>query len=195
MPVTKASSSPCLWSFSYSVLCVFFISYFYWSLIALQCGVSLHYTSMWISCVLAVVQWLNVSNSFLPHGPQRSRFTCPSPSLGACSNTCALSQWCHPTILSSSCPQSFPASGSLSSESALHIRWPKYWSFGFSINPSNENSGLIFLRIHWFHLLAVQGTLKSLLQHFKTINSSTVSLLNGLALTSIHDYWKNHSFD
>ena len=179
----------------FSALCLFFISYFYWSLIALQCGVSLCCTSMLISCVLAVVQWLNVSNSFPPHGPQSSRLPCPSPSLGACSNARPLSQWCHPTISSSSCPQSFPASGSFSSESALHIRWPKYWSFGFSINPSNENSGLIALRIHWFHLLAVQGTLKSLLQHFKSINSSALSLLNGLALTSIHDYWKNHSFD
>ena len=67
--------------------------------------------------------------------------------------------------LFSSCPKSFPASGFFSSESALHIRWPKCWSFSFTISPSNEYSGLISFRIDWFGLLAVQGTLKSLLQH------------------------------
>ena len=90
------------------------------------------------------------------------------PTSGACSNSCPLSQWCHPTILScvipfSSCPQSHPHP--FSNESTLHMRWPKYWSFSFSISPSNEYSGLISLRIDWFDLLAVQGTLKSLLQH------------------------------
>ena len=87
---------------------------------------------------------------------------------GVCSVSCPLSQWCHPTISSSasrfSCPQSFPAQG-LSSESALHIRWPKCWNFSFSISPSSEYSGLISFRIDWFNLLAVQGNLKSLLQH------------------------------
>ena len=65
----------------------------------------------------------------------------------------------------SSCPKSFPASGSFSSESALHIRWPKYWSFSFSISPSNDHLGLISFKMDWLDLLAVQGTLKSLLQH------------------------------
>ena len=65
----------------------------------------------------------------------------------------------------SSCPQSFPASGSFSNESSLCIRWPKHWSFRFSISPSSEYSGLISFRTDWFDLLAVQGTLKSLLQH------------------------------
>ena len=74
-----------------------------------------------------------------------------------------------------------------SSESVLHIRWPKYWSFSFSISPSNEYSGPISFRMDWFDLLAVQGTLKSLQQH-----SSKASIPT---LTSIHDYWKNHSFD
>ena len=82
---------------------------------------------------------------------------------------CPLSQWGHPTISFSvtpfSCPQSFPASGFFPSESVLAIRWPKHWSFSFSISLSNEYSGLISLRIDWFDLLAVQGTLKSLLQH------------------------------
>ena len=82
---------------------------------------------------------------------------------------CPLNWRCHPTISSSvttfsSCPQSFPASGSFLINQLFHVRWPKYWSFSFSISPSNEYSGLISLRIDWFHLLAVQGILKSLLQ-------------------------------
>ena len=88
----------------------------------------------------------------------------------SCSNSCPLSRWCHPTISSSvipfsSCLQSFPASRSFHYESVLHIRWPKYWSFSFSISPSNEYSGLISFRIDWFDLLTIQGTLKTLLQH------------------------------
>ena len=84
-------------------------------------------------------------------------------------NSCPLSRWCHPTISFSvvpffSCPQSFPASESFQM-SALYIWWPKYWSFSFSISPSNEHPGLISFRIDWFDLLAVQGTLKSLVQH------------------------------
>ena len=79
--------------------------------------------------------------------------------------------------------------------SRLCIRWPKYWSFSFSFSPSNEYSGLISFKIDWFDLLAVQGTLKSPLQHqFKSINSLVLSLLYGPTLTSILDYWKNHSF-
>ena len=83
-----------------------------------------------------------------------------------------------------------------SSELALHIRWPQYWSFSFSTSPSNEYSGLISLRIDWFDLLAVQGTSKSFFQH----HSSKASILWHsaffmLQLTSVHDYWKNHSFD
>ena len=88
--------------------------------------------------------------------------------------------------------QSFPASG-LFSESALHIRWPKYWSF--SISPSNEYLGLVSFRIDWFGLIAVQGTLKSLVDKFKSISSSVLSFLYDPTLTSIHDNWKNHSFD
>ena len=82
-----------------------------------------------------------------------------------------------------------------SNESVLHIRWPKYWSFSFSISPSNEHSGLISFRMDWLDLLAVQGTLKSLLQQFKSINSLALSFPYSPTLTSIHDYWKNHSFD
>ena len=79
---------------------------------------------------------------------------------------------------------------------SMDCSMPKYWSFSFSISPSNEYSGLISFRITWFDLLAVQGILKSLIQHqFKSINSSVLNLLYGPTLTSIQDYWKNHSFD
>ena len=122
-----------------------------------------------------------MSNSLQPHGLQHARLPSPSPSPRACSNSCPLSQWCHPTISSSvvpfsSCLQSFPISGS-SLMSALWFRWPKYWSFSFSISPSNEYSRLISFRIDWFDLLAVQGTLKSLLQP----HSSKASILRHLA--------------
>ena len=84
-----------------------------------------------------------------------------------------------------------------SKESNLCMRWPKYWSFSFSISPSNEHPGLISFRMDWLDLLAVQGTLKSLLPtpQFKSINSSVLSFLHSPTLTSIHDDWKNHSLD
>ena len=106
--------------------------------------------------------------------------------------------WPAHTLSSPSPPASvFPSIRVFSNESVLHIRWPKCWSFSFSISPSNEHPGLISFRMDWLDLLAVQGTLKSLLQHpqFKSINSLALSLLNGPALTAIHDYWKSHSFD
>ena len=86
--------------------------------------------------------------------------------------------------LSSPSPPAFNLPRVCSSESALHIRWPKYWSFSFSISPSNEHSGLISFRMDWLDLLVVQGTLKSLLQpEFKSINSSSLSLLYSPTLT------------
>ena len=88
----------------------------------------------------------------------------------------------------SSCLQSFPASGSFPMSQFFASGGPKYWSFNFRISPSNEYSGLISLKIDWFDLLTVQGTLKSLLQHH---SSSALSFLYGLTLTSIYDYWKN----
>ena len=91
-------------------------------------------------------------------------------------------------------PSVFPSIRVFSNESVLRIRGPKYWSFSFSISPPNEYSELISFRTDWSDLLAVQGTLKSLLQ-FKSISSSALSFLYSPALTSIHDYWKNHSFD
>ena len=111
------------------------------------------------------------------HGLQHTRLPCPSLFPRVCSNLCPLSWWCHPTISSSitpffSCLQSFPASGSFPM-SWLCIRWPNYWNFSFSISPSNEYSGLISFRVDWCDFLAVQVTLKSLLQH----HSSKASIL------------------
>ena len=83
-----------------------------------------------------------------------------------------------------------------SNESTLCIRWPKYWSFSFSISPSSEYSRLISSKIDWFDLFALQGTLNILLQnHNSKFNSLLLNLLYGPALTSVHDYWKNHTFD
>ena len=100
---------------------------------------------------------------------------------------------CRPLLL----PSIFPSIGVFCKESALLVRWLKYWSFSFSISPSNKYSGLISFRIDWLDLLAVQGTLQesSLAPQFESINSSVLSLLYGPPLTSAHDYWKNHSFD
>ena len=100
---------------------------------------------------------------------------------------------CWPLLL---LPSIFPSLRVFSNESVLPIRWAKYWSSSFSISPSNEYSGLISFQVDWLDLLAVQGTLKSVLQHhnFKSINSSTFSLLYSPTLTSIHVYWKNHTF-
>ena len=119
-----------------------------------------------------------VSNSFRPHKSQHARSSCPSPTPGVHSDPHPSSQWCHPAISSSvvpfsSCPQSLPASESFSNKSTLHMRWPKYWSFSFSIIPSKEIPGLISFTMDWFDLPTVQGTLKSLLQH----HSSKASIL------------------
>ena len=100
---------------------------------------------------------------------------------------------CHPFLL---LPSIFPSIRVYSNESALHVRWPKYWSFSFNISPTNEHSGLISFRMDWLDLLAVQGTLKfSPTPQFKSINSSALSFLYSLTLTSIPDHWKNHSLD
>ena len=111
-----------------------------------------------------------MSNYFRPHELQHARPPCPSQTSGVYSNSCPSSQWCHPAISSyvvpfSSCPQIPPSIRVFSSESTLLRRWPKFWSFIFNISPSNEHTGLISFRMNWLDLLAVQGTLKSLLQH------------------------------
>ena len=106
-----------------------------------------------------------------------------SPTPGVHSNSWPLSQWCHPTISFSVVPFSsiIPSIRVFSNESALRIRWPKHWCFSFSINPSNEYSGLISFRRYWLDLLAVQGILKSLLQH----HSSKASILRCSAFFTV----------
>ena len=100
---------------------------------------------------------------------------------------------CHPLLL---LPSIFLSIRIFSNESVLCIRWPKYCSFSFSFSPSNEYSGLIAFRIDWLDLLAVQGTQESSpTPQFKSINSSALSFLYSPTLISIHDHWKNHSFD
>ena len=118
-----------------------------------------------------------MSDSLWHHEPQHARPPCPSSTPRVHPNSCSLSQWCHATF--SSCrplvflPSIFLSNRVFSKESALRIRWPKYWSFSFNISPSNEHPGLISFRMDWLDLFAVQGTLKSLLQH----HSSKASIL------------------
>ena len=128
------------------------------------------YTSVQFSCSV-------MSDSLQSHESQHARPLCPSPTPGVYPNSCPSSRWCHPAISSSvvpfsSCPQSLPASGSFPM-SQLFMRWPKYWSFSLNISPSNEHPGLISFRMDWLDLLALLGTLKSLLQH----HSSKASIL------------------
>ena len=140
-----------------------------------------------------------MSNSLWLHELQHARLPYPSPSPRVCSNSYALSWWCYLTISSSAAlclwPSVFPNIRAFSNESTLCIRWPEYWSFSFSISPSNEFLGLICFRIYWFDLLVVQGTFKSPpTPQFKSINSLAFSLLYGPTLTSIPDYWKTIDF-
>ena len=140
-----------------------------------------------------------MSDSLRPHELQHTRLPCPSPSPRACSNSCPLSQWFHPTILSSvisfsSCLQPFPTSGSF-------LMSQLFTSGGqiieaSAISPSNEYSGLICFRMDWLDLLAVQRTLNSLLQHHGSKASILLafSLLYGPTFTTIHEYWKKHTF-
>ena len=120
-----------------------------------------------------------MSNSLRPHGLQHARPPCPSTTPRVYANSCPLSQWCLPTISSSVVPvsshlQSFPASGSfLMSQLFASGGQSIVWSFSLNISPSNEYSGLISFRMDWMDLLAVRGTLKSLLQH----HSSKASIL------------------
>ena len=105
-----------------------------------------------------------MSDALQPHGLQHARHPCPSATPGVYPNSCPSNHliFCHPLLLP---PSIFPSIRVFSNESVFHIRWPKYWSFSFNIRPSNEYWGLISFRIDWLDLLAVQGTLKSLLQH------------------------------
>ena len=143
-----------------------------------------------------------MSDSLRPHEPQHTRPPCPSPTPGVHPNQCPLSQWCHPTICHPLLllPSILPNIRVFSNKSALHIRWPKYWSFSFSISPSNElisSKGLISFRMDWLDLLGVQRTPQSLLQH----HSSKASILLCSAFFMVplsHPYMtigENHSFD
>ena len=139
-----------------------------------------------------------VCDSLWHHGLQHARLSCPSPSPRVCPSSCPLNQWYHPVISSSVAPFSYCL---LSQHQGL-FQWvsglgqvSKYWSFSFSISPSNEYSELISFRIDWFDLLAVQGTLKSLLQHHSSKTSVLWCSTYDPALTSVHDYWKDHSLD
>ena len=136
-----------------------------------------------------------MSYSLWPHGLQHTWFSCPSPTPRACSNSCPSNHLilCHPLLL---LPSIFLSIRVFSSESVLCIRWPKYWGFSFRVSPSAEYSVLISFRIDWFDLFAVQGTLKSLLQHHSVKAPILWCLaISGPTLKSIHDYWKNHNVD
>ena len=139
-------------------------------------------------------------NSLQPYEPQHTRSPCQSLTPGVHPlmsielvmpfNHLIL---CCPLLL---LPSVFPSVRVFSSESALHVRWPKYWSFRFSISPFNEHPGLITFRMDWLDLLAVQGTQESSpTPQFKSISSSALSFLYSPTLTSTHDHWKNHSLD
>ena len=134
-----------------------------------------------------------VSNSLWSDGLWHIRLPCPSPTSRDCSNSCLLSQWCHPTISSILCrpllllPSIFPSIRVFSSESVIHIRWPKYWGFSFCISPSNEYSGLISFRMDWLDLLAIQGTLRSLLQ-FHSSKASILWLSDFFIVQLSHSY-------
>ena len=126
-----------------------------------------------------------VSDSLGPHGLQHARLPCPSPTPRVYPNSRPLSRWGHPTISSSvipfsSCLQPFPTSGSFQIVSSLH-QVAKVLEFQFNISPSSENSGLISFRMDWLELLAVQGTLKSLLQYY----SSKATILQHSAFSTV----------
>ena len=138
-----------------------------------------------------------MSDSLRPHELQHTRPPCPSPIPRVYSNSCPSSWWCHPAVSSSvvpfsCCPPIPPSINVFSNKSTLRMRWPKYWSFSFSIIPSKEIPGLMSFRMDWVDLLAVQGTLKSLFQH----HSSKASILQRSAFFTVqlsHPYmttWK-----
>ena len=145
-----------------------------------------------LSCVqLLETPWTAASHASLSITISRSLLKLMSIELVIPSSHLILS---HPLLFLPPIPPSIKV---FSNESTLLMRWPKYWSFSFSIIPSNEHPGLISFRMDWLDLLAVQGTLKSLLQHHSSKASilSALNLLHSPTLTSIHDYWKNHSLN
>ena len=137
----------------------------------------MQYFNYLYSCLIQFSSVAQLCPTLRPCGLQHDRPPCPSPTPGVYSDSWPLSQWCHLAISSSvvpfsSCLQSFPASGSFQISQFFRVRCPKYWSFSFSISPSSEYSELIFFRMDWLDLLAVQETLKSLLQHHSSKASS-----------------------
>ena len=133
-----------------------------------------------------------LSDSLQPHEPQHARPPCPSLTSGVYPNSCPLSSWCHPTISSSHprplllLPPIPPSIRVISNESALHMRWPKYWSLSFNISPSNEHPGLISFRMDWLDLLAVHGILNSLLQYHSSKHQFFGTQLSLLSNSHIH---------
>ena len=141
-----------------------------------------------------------MSDSLRPHESQHARPPCPSPTPRAHPNMSIESVMpsshlilCRPLLLL----PPIPPSNSLSNESTLRMRWPKYWSFSVSIIPSNEHPGLISFRIDWVDLLTVQRDSQesSPKPQFKSIKFWALSFLHSPIFTSIHDHWKNHSLD
>ena len=156
----------------------------------------------WLSSILISFthfsRWV-MSDSLWPHGLQQARLPCQSPTPGAYSNLCLMvmpSKYlilCHPLLFP---PSIFPSIRVFSNESIIRIRWPKNWSFSFTISPSNEYSGLISFRMDCCISLPSKGLSRVFsTPQFKSINSSVLSFLYSPTLTSIHDHWKNHSLD
>ena len=144
-----------------------------------------------LSCLrLFVTPWTAARQASLSIINSRSLLRLMSVELVMPSNRLTL---CPPLLL----PSVFPSIRVFSNESLLHIRWPKYWSFNFSISPCNEYSGLISFRMDWLDLLAVQRDSQgsSPKPQFQSTSSSVLSFLHSPTLTSIHDYRKNHSLD
>ena len=168
--------------------------FFNWRIIALKNFVVFCQIAIWISHVFHSV----MSDSLWPHGLQQDRPSCPSPSSGVCSNSCPLSQWCYSAVSSSvtpfsSCPQSFQHQSLFQWISSSYQKWPKYWSFSFRIGPSDDYQ--CWFPLGLTGLISLQS--KGLSRDFSntTIYPLALSLLYGPTLTSIHDSWKNHSFD
>ena len=161
---------------------------------------------MWYICSMKYSVPFNcsvMSDSLRPHGLQNARLPCPSPTPRLYSNLKLMSIalvmpsnhliLCCPLFLP---PSIFPSIRVFSNQSVIPIRRLKYWSFSFNISPTNEHRRLISFRMDWLDILAVQGTLKSLFQHHSSKASEFWhSFLYSPTLTSIHDYWKNQSFD
>ena len=170
--------SPALW-----VLCSLFISESVTKSFCLFVGLT--FSSVQFSHSVA-------SDSLRPHELQHTRPPCSSPTPGVYSNSSSHLILCRPLLL---LPSILPSIRVFSSESALCIRWPKYWSFSFNISPSNEEPGLISLGWTGSPCSPRDSQESSPAPQFKSISSSALNLLYSPTLTCIHDHWKNHSLD